>query len=295
VLGHTSGTDALVIHGTRLDLTDTTLSSIEVLRAGSSLATLFTVEADDLASGGTVQGSTGNDTLAIDGTSLDLTSTTLSSIEILKAGLSDATTFTVDQVHLASVASILGSSSSDTLIVNSNAINLTSTTLTSIETIETATQSIATTFTVSNGEGGATIELSVNAVSDTIAFSSAYKVGDITSDTTILAHTVSVASFLDGAVNGDIIDVSGISNGTPTASHDISNYIDLIQPATLKAALNIAAAADGSTTSEVVSFQFGGDTYILVDKSASAALTANDAVIKLVGTHTLVDASNLTF
>ena len=80
-----------------------------------NLATTFTVDTADLASNGSVIGSSGNDSLVIKSTAFDLSSTTLTSVEILQAGLNSATTFTLDQADLASGGSVVGSSGSDTL------------------------------------------------------------------------------------------------------------------------------------------------------------------------------------
>jgi hypothetical protein len=92
VTGSTAN-DTLTIASTSLDLTSTTLTSVEILAAGNSSATTFTVDQADLLSGGSVTGSTGNDTLTFIGTSLDLTNTTLTSIEnILGTGAGDSIT-----------------------------------------------------------------------------------------------------------------------------------------------------------------------------------------------------------
>jgi hypothetical protein len=288
-----TGTDTLTIHGTSLDLTSTSLTSVEVLSTDSNLGTTFTLDQADLLSSGSVIGGGGSDTLLIRAASLDLTSTTLTSVEILQAGTTLATTFTIDQTDLASGGSVIGGVGSDVLVIKGNTIDLSSTTLTSVETIQTGTPGSSSTFTIGAGQGGAAVDLTVNAKADVVAFSTAYKVADISTDATIATHMLSVKNFLDGA-GGDKLDVSALTNGTPTQSLDLTGYMGLVHPATLKDALNIAAAADGSSTSTVVVFQYSGDTYVLVDKSASATLTGDDAVIKLVGTHTLVDASNFT-
>jgi hypothetical protein len=291
VFGSTSN-DTLVGHGTVLDLTGTTLTSVEILQAGSSLATHFIIDQADLSTGGgSVVGSSGNDTLEVNGASLNLSSTTLTSVEILQAHTTNATTFTVDQADLASGGSVIGEASSDTLVVNGNSVNLSSTTLTSIETIKTANASNSTTFTLSNGEGGATVDLTVNGKSDTIDLAAAYKLGNVTDSAEIAKHVITVDHFLDGTANLDIIDVSHVANGTVSAVNDITGFINLANPATLKDALDIAAVADGHTNSSVVSFQFGGDTYVLIDKSAESTVTADDAVIKLTGTHTLTNGN----
>src|SRR5204862_518415 len=107
-----SGGDTLSIGATALDLRSTTLSGVEIIKAGLSTATTFTVNQADLLSGGTVQGSSGNDSIAAGDTALDLTSTTLSSVEIIKAGTASATTFTVNQTDMLSGGTIQGGASS---------------------------------------------------------------------------------------------------------------------------------------------------------------------------------------
>src|SRR6185369_3804393 len=146
-----TGNDTLAAAGTALDLSSTTLTSIEILKANSSLATTFTVDVADLVSGGSVTGSTGNDTLAMKAAAFDLTSTTLTSIEILSAGTSGATTFTVDQADLASGGTVNGSTGSDILSIKGTSFDVTSTTLTSIENLK-GQSSLATTFTVDQAD-----------------------------------------------------------------------------------------------------------------------------------------------
>src|SRR5262249_22102800 len=104
-----SGSDTLVVVGTAADLSSIAVSSIETLKAGSSAATIFTIGQGDLASGGSIIGSSGADTLVATGTALNLHSTTLSSVEIITAtGLTlTDTTFTVDQGDLAAGGSVI--------------------------------------------------------------------------------------------------------------------------------------------------------------------------------------------
>jgi hypothetical protein len=354
VIGHTGGTDTLLAVGVSLDLSSTSLTSVEILKAGNASATTFTVDQDDLASGGQVIGSTGNDTLLTHASALDLTSTTLTSVEFLKsdnaagttftvnlddidngaavvghssaidtlvikdtaidltsttltniehltAGSTDATTFTLDQTDLNSMGSeglISGHTGvSDTLIVDGTTdVYLASTTLSSIETIETSDQTVATHFTVSNGQAGATIELSANTVDDTITLESGYQLGSsgIADSDAVLAHTVAINDFEVGA-SSDVLDLSNLAlHGTATVN-DISGYISLVNPGSLKDALDIAAAgvSGASHNTSVVTFEYGGDTYVLVDNSDSKTLTADDTVIKLVGVTTALDSSNI--
>jgi hypothetical protein len=291
VEGLAGGTDIVLAAGTSLDLTSTTLTDIEQIKAGSVSNTTFTIGHGQL--GGIdltltdIKGNSGTDTLQLNSTDIDLTSTTLTSIEILKTTNAGATTFTVDAADLASNGSVIGSSGSDTLLVKGNTIDLSSTTLTSIEHITSTASATPATYTLGAHLGSASIDLGGNSGVDTLAFTSGYTLTDVSSQANILAHTVSVTGFTDGTGAGaDVIDLSALDNGTGTYQ-DVQTVIDFFAPATLKDALDLVSHKDGSVNGSVVSFVYGGDTYIVVDNSASTSLTANDAVIKLVGTHTI--------
>ncbi len=119
-----------------------------MLKAGSSLATTFTLDATDLVSGGTVQGSSGVDTLVISSTDADLTSTTVTSIEALKAGSASNTTFTLDAADLNVIGSISGSTGTDTLVVTSATINLGLTNLTSVEILKAGLSTATTSSSI---------------------------------------------------------------------------------------------------------------------------------------------------
>ncbi len=210
-----SGVDSLVIKGTSADLTSTTLTSIEILRAGSSTATTFTVNPGDLASGGSVVGSSGNDTLNILSTAFDLSSTGLTSIEVLQAGTSSATTFTVDQADLAAGGSVVGSSGSDSLVIKGTAIDLTGTTLTSIESLK-AGSSLATTFTVDQADLASGLSVVGSSGNDTlVAGGSALDLtSTVLSSIEILRAGLSTATTFtvdtaDLASNGSVVGSSG--------------------------------------------------------------------------------------
>jgi hypothetical protein len=147
ILG-TSGNDILKAAGTELDVgaATQTLSSVEILMAGNAADTTFRVNQKDLASGGSILGAAGTDSLVTRDATIDLTSTTVSSVEILRAGVNTATTFTLDATDLASFGSILGASGSDTLVVKDTAFDLSSTSITSVETLKAG--KAGTTFTV---------------------------------------------------------------------------------------------------------------------------------------------------
>ncbi|NQE64604.1 hypothetical protein [Caulobacter sp. RHG1] len=70
--------------------------------------------------------------------------------------------------------------------------------------------------------------------------------------------------------------------------------------ASLAAYLDAAAAADGHTTARMNWFQFGGDTYVVLDSAAGATFTGRtDTVVKLAGTvdlsHSTVANGTLTY
>jgi hypothetical protein len=125
VTGDGAFVDTLVVASTAFDMSSTTLTSIEILAAGTTSATTFTVDPADLAVGGTVAGATAAiDTLTILGATFDLSSVTLSSVESLVASGTDATTFTVDQADLAPGGSITAPGINDTIQLTFGGLDL---------------------------------------------------------------------------------------------------------------------------------------------------------------------------
>lgn len=84
---------------------------------------------------------------------------------------------------------------------------------------------------------------------------------------------------------------AGALNGTPNFN---TTKVNVTSAATLAQALNLAAAGDGSTTSQITYFNFAGDTYLVVDNTNTATLAATDGVIQLLGNLTLT-ANNVNF
>jgi len=302
VEGLVGGTDVISAAGTQLDLTSTALVDIEQIHAGTTNDTTITITHSQL--GGidpdltTISGSSGTDTLVVTSTSFDLTGTTLSSIEVLQAGSTSGTTFSVNAADLGNIETIIGNASTsvtDTLVVTTTSIDLSSTTLSSIETIEADNPSLATTFTIGGGQGGAKLDLHANSVIDKIAFTADYHV-DITSAATIETSILSVDNFEDGT-GGDKLDLNAVTKGTGTYQ-DIQSVIDFLHPATLQDALDLAANTVVGANAAVVQFDYddgnGVATYVVVDNSSATTLTADDAVIKLISTHnaTLTSGDN---
>ncbi len=248
-----SANDTLKTADTELDLTDTTVTSVEILKAGNKNATTFTVEEGQLASGGSVMGSSGNDTLLISGvTDVDLTSTTLSSVEILKATTTDATTFTVDNNDLAKAGSISGSSGSDTLKAAGSALDLSSTTLSSVENIEAnSSLTSATTFTVDSGELTGSTQITGNAsTDDTLAFRGTGF--DISSATLSSIEILKVAAAPATTITLDETQLAAIgtiagSSGSDTLVISGTTAVDLTST-TLTSVDNLKAGTTGATT-----------------------------------------------
>src|SRR4051794_3026379 len=130
------GQDTLVFAQTNADLTSTTVENVEIFKAGLTTSTTFTVDDNDIGSLTQILGNKGTaDTLFFTSTAFDLHSITLSSVEILKAGNSLATTFILDQADLAKSGAVQGSTGTDTIVANGTILDLSSTTLTSIEAL----------------------------------------------------------------------------------------------------------------------------------------------------------------
>ncbi len=88
---------------------------------------------------------------------------------------------------------------------------------------------------------------------------------------------------------GDAIDLSGLVNAFPAAWH--SGKLSLSSSATFFDYLDACTAGEASHVSW---FQYGGDTYLVVDNSAAGVFQEGymkDQVVKLMG---LLDLSNLT-
>ena len=101
------------------------------------------------------------------------------------------------------------------------------------------------------------------------------------------------------AVAGDtidfagVIDVGSLANVDYTAAAWAAQKVTLGPAATLDNYLAAAAAGDGATGNEIMTwFTYGGDTYVVVDNTAAAAFTsATDTVVKLTGVTSISTAT----
>lgn len=99
--------------------------------------------------------------------------------------------------------------------------------------------------------------------------------------------TTSMTTITDIAAGDLILFANGAGTEVFTKTK-----VDVSAAATLAAALDLAAAGDGSANGIVKWFQFGGNSYVVADNTAGAAFAATDFAVKLVGA---IDLNTATF
>lgn len=107
--------------------------------------------------------------------------------------------------------------------------------------------------------------------------------------------TSSVYLTIKDATKGDKLDLVGVS-GVAIVDAELGAKVSLGDAATLAQYLDAAAATNtGAVAALVKWFQFGGDTYVVVDNSNNTTFTSGtDSVIKLTGTVDLSTSSVAT-
>ena len=137
-----------------------------------------------------------------------------------------------------------------------------------------------------------TLETAGSALGDQVTFGSAAtsKLGVGTgaeAGATINNATIGLTKIVKAA-DGMVIDFSSFGI---TTSHFIADETTAVASATtLKAAENAAVSAFGS--SGVVYFTFKGNEYFIATSNAEAAVSANDAIVELVGVTNIHNAVN---
>jgi Ca2+-binding RTX toxin-like protein len=164
-------TSTLTSAASTLNLTSTTLTNIDKISdsyASGATITLGTNVTTSASAVSTIGGGAGTDTLALDVADRDLTGTTLTSIEAITVADGAAQTLTVNGSDIASgaVASVTFTTgtNTDTLAFAGSALNLTSVTLSNVDTIS----SLATTGAVTITDSGSIVDgatITVGAVS----------------------------------------------------------------------------------------------------------------------------------
>jgi S-layer protein len=131
--------------------------------------------------------------------------------------------------------------------------------------------------------------------SDTFTGGAGNDTFDINANGTKAAH----AKIMD-LTAGDKIDFAGVIDAGTLGNVDYAagaggfgaQKVTLGAAATLDMYLDAAAAADGATGDEIVKwFDFGGDTYVVVDNTAGATFSATDSVVKLAGGSDLTNSA----
>ena len=175
----------------------------------------------------------------------------------------------------SSIADLDFEAATQLTVSGSGSLNVTS--LASSTQLHTATVTGTASLTATFGAGDDTITLGAGAsVIDTGAGNDQVIV------TAANAASNTVFSTLNLSPGGDTLKINAQGGaaaftGVMGASATGATFQDL---------LNSAASGDGHTTSRWGTFQFGGDTYIVLDSSASATFQAGtDIVVKLVGAY----------
>jgi S-layer protein len=199
----------------------------------------------------------------------------------------DVTTFNASGVVLAAVTD-----SGVTVNLSYNTVGG-STTITGSNGIDNLTGSANTADTISGGAGVDTIVY--DGGSDTFTGGDGNDIFDIDALSTSTAH----ATITDAAA-GDIVNLATLLGTAANVDYNATNWdlqeVTLGASATLANYLDSAAAGNGTTAGggddEIITwFEFGGNSYIVMDNTAGATFAATDAVLALTGTGILDDAT----
>lgn len=195
--------------------------------------------------------------------------TSIDSTALTKAlGLTFATT-------ASTAVAITGGAGADTFTIND--ASGAKVTLVAGDGADTVTIGAYNAHKISLGAGADTVNIAglAGAAAKDLDISTAAKLG---------SSAIEVTDFVSGT---DVIKLTAAAatvKATPTGTElaNISASSSLLTAATL--------AATTAGANKAIAFQYGADTYILVN-DAAAALTVDDSLIKLTGVATLADAS----
>lgn len=167
--------------------------------------------------------------------------------------------------------------------------------------------SINTTNVTADDKAGVGLTVKGGSANDTITLAQKATVVAGAGDDTIVS-SANGGTFTGGegkdvfnvkAAVGNVTTITDFVVGTDKlafADHGAETFtatkVDISAATNLTDALNLAAAADGSTNTAITWFQYGADTYVVADATAATTYTAaTDVVVKLTG---LVDLSTQT-
>jgi hypothetical protein len=186
----------------------------------------------------------------------------------------------------------------DTLTTATNVAELTVKATAQADTVSFTNVAASSKVTIDLGAGADTLNIAANAFhkittgagADTINLdtSTNSKALVITDSTTLAASVIEITDFTSGS---DVLNVAG--GGTVATAEKAltgTQLSNIAGSATLLAATQ-AAAALGTTTGDIVSFQYSGSSYVYVNEGAAhAGLATSDVLIKLTGVTALVAA-----
>ncbi len=161
------------------------------------------------------------------------------------------------------------------------------TTVKGTDGVDTIVTGANTDDTVSLGKGND--DFTYGGGADTVTGGGGNDTYDIDADGTKAKHLV-----ITDANKDDVLDLAGCTSlgSALTANIGAATTLSSGTAETLDNYLD-AAAASTASTSVISHFQFGGDTYLVVDNSTNATFTdGTDAIIKLTGAVTLKGAVN---
>ncbi|ACB77237.1 hypothetical protein Oter_3963 [Opitutus terrae PB90-1] len=238
-----------------------------VLSLTSNTGAAGTVDASGMAGGKLILTTTAGDGSTIKGTtkgSNDITATGAGKITITTGNSADtiavAAGTTITAGDGANVITASGAGNSITTGKNGDSITVTAT---------------SGTTTISAGDGNDTITVAGQAVSNITLGGGADKV--------VLSSKAGSAGYfttISGAGDADILDLSAVDTGTATFN---ATAVTLGQGATFSDYVASATAGNVAGNAVVSWFNFGGDTYIVVDNGNGTYDPAGDVVVRLTG------------
>jgi hypothetical protein len=113
-------------------------------------------------------------------------------------------------------------------------------------------------------------------------------------------QTAGYATTVTGAVTGDIIQFNGDAAQSNVVSLTTAQQTAVTALSTLALAITAAYSdahlATGNAAHDVLSFTYGGDTYIINDTGNTGAFVAGtDSIVHIVGSHTIAATTNASF
>lgn len=147
----------------------------------------------------------------------------------------------------------------------------------------------AAAVTVKGGSGADTItvdgtfadQLTGNGGADTFVIAAGGNITAVPATVSALNKLLVTVTDFAGA---DTLDLSGIvSAAGAKVALTGTELADIADETTLLAAITKAASFAGGVNDDVVVFQYGDDSYVLVDEDNDQALSVNDTLIKLTG------------